>query len=910
MKKSLSLVALLMAILMFLPVLTTAAVSFTEEADALNTLGLFKGTDNGYELDKAPTRAQAAVMLVRLLGKEGPARLLKWTAPFKDVPDWAKSYVQYLYNNGLTSGTGSNTYSPDNECNAQMFATFLLRALGYSDAKGDFSYAEAISFAKSKGIINGTNYSSNGKFLRDHMVGMSFMALMLPTADGKYSQLIYKLVDDGAVTKAKADSFVASNVIAGSIGSNVSDTYLKRYSDYDAAIKWTEDNITKPNYPPVKFKVGSTSSDNISWKKNVGNKVTVIDYPNDEPVQRTYYTVSYTSESHGLKVELTVTEYSNYPVVEYSAYIINTSKGTNKNVISTVNSVNAPISSSSASTLHAFRGADYLVTEYDPIDTKLGKGTKKKSFSVTNGKGTSTYLPNFNLEDTANNKGVIAVLSWEGNWKSDFTSSNNGITWAAGQYNTNFKLLENESYKVPMVVLMFYNGDMYNGQNIWRSWFYKHNVLRAQGERMDLNLLVCVGVSDMGAYNAAEDIATVAALKNAGMNTYIRTFAQDAGWYKFTGSWDKTGNWYPDPTRYPQGLRPVTDAVHAAGMKYTLWLEPERAMPGTKTFDDLKDSIICLDASGRYVSHNAARRDVSVMVNFGEDKALNYMIDLLDNIVTEYNIDAYRQDCNFCQESMYKNSNNFFMSDYWAAYDSYTSSSLHINRTGMTENRYCAGIITFWDELVKRHPHLVIDCCASGGQRYTLESARYSFMHSRTDWISYTPDPNYSPITNAQCDSYVLSLWYQLVGSGANPSNKYDIRSRIITSLGIGATPTSAAHTFTPIKNYYSEMKNSVPYIVRGHYYPLTDYSKLETKNQILQYVDPTDGSSLIYFYFRNGSKETVKPRDIDANATYEYYDIESPKRKTTISGKELISKGLPITGTTRSARVIKLEIK
>ena len=31
----------------------------------------------------------------------------------------------------------------------------------------------------------------------------------------------------------------------------------------------------------------------------------------------------------------------------------------------------------------------------------------------------------------------------------------------------------------------------------------------------------------------------------------------------------------------PNGLRPISDAAHAKGMKYLLWFEPERAVVGT-----------------------------------------------------------------------------------------------------------------------------------------------------------------------------------------------------------------------------------------------------------------------------------------------------------------------------------------
>ena len=48
----------------------SAAGLYEEQADILNQLGLFRGTDNGYQLEKNFTRAEGATMLVRLLGKE------------------------------------------------------------------------------------------------------------------------------------------------------------------------------------------------------------------------------------------------------------------------------------------------------------------------------------------------------------------------------------------------------------------------------------------------------------------------------------------------------------------------------------------------------------------------------------------------------------------------------------------------------------------------------------------------------------------------------------------------------------------------------------------------------------------------------------------------------------------------
>ena len=92
MKKSLKLLVLALSlVLCFGLVASTAmAASFTDCADALAELNLFKGTDDGYQLDRSLTREEAATMLVRLLGQEEEALLSSAEKhPFTDVSEWA-----------------------------------------------------------------------------------------------------------------------------------------------------------------------------------------------------------------------------------------------------------------------------------------------------------------------------------------------------------------------------------------------------------------------------------------------------------------------------------------------------------------------------------------------------------------------------------------------------------------------------------------------------------------------------------------------------------------------------------------------------------------------------------------------------------------------------------------------------
>ena len=180
------------------------AANYTNCADSLHEIGLFQGTQNGYDLDRTPTRAEAAVMLVRLLGKEAEAKTLTYTAPFTDLKGWEKPYVQYLYSNGLANGTNRTTFHPTGKCTAQMYAVFLLRALGYSDT-ADFSYANAIETAREQGIYD-TGIINVQNFLRDDAAAASYTVLSVSPKNSE-GTLLDQLVSENAITEADAKRY-------------------------------------------------------------------------------------------------------------------------------------------------------------------------------------------------------------------------------------------------------------------------------------------------------------------------------------------------------------------------------------------------------------------------------------------------------------------------------------------------------------------------------------------------------------------------------------------------------------------------------------------------------------------------------------------------------------------------------
>lgn len=197
------------------PLTAFGAVTSTQiaTADKLKGLGLFKGTGDpkdDYKLGQELIRVEGIVMLLRLLGQEDAALHSNYSCPFEDVPEWAQPYVAYAYARGLTEGTSDIAFEPNLMMPANQYTTLALRALGYSDKHGDFTWDKSLDKALSLGLITSTEYTAlqNTDFLRGNMVEVSWAALN-QAMRGKSDTLADFLISIGVLDK---DSAVAAGL--------------------------------------------------------------------------------------------------------------------------------------------------------------------------------------------------------------------------------------------------------------------------------------------------------------------------------------------------------------------------------------------------------------------------------------------------------------------------------------------------------------------------------------------------------------------------------------------------------------------------------------------------------------------------------------------------------------------------
>lgn len=184
---------------------SASAADYQSAAEDLSAIGMFRGTVNGgFELDRAPKRSEAAIMLVRLYGAEEEAAAAYQSGeishPFKDVGPIASPYVAWLYTKGITKGATATTFNSNAACTDKNYVVFLLRALGYEDGK-DFQYAESLTFAEKLGFYQADYF--DGPFLRDDLAAITLQALATDKKGGE-TYLLKSLIDTGAVDAKKA----------------------------------------------------------------------------------------------------------------------------------------------------------------------------------------------------------------------------------------------------------------------------------------------------------------------------------------------------------------------------------------------------------------------------------------------------------------------------------------------------------------------------------------------------------------------------------------------------------------------------------------------------------------------------------------------------------------------------------
>lgn len=205
MKKTL---AILLALALVFSSITVsfAAETLPVDAQACVDLGMIVGDGTGVTqsyLNSAPTRIQAAVMVLNLKGLTETAKAFTGTDNFADADKaaWAKPLMAYLKANPSVgySGIGNNNFDPNTKIDAKSYYVVMLTALGYKSGT-DFTWDNVLTVAASKGlksVAGVTNFTVND-------LAKATIETLKANVAGGTTTLAAKLVADKVITAEAA----------------------------------------------------------------------------------------------------------------------------------------------------------------------------------------------------------------------------------------------------------------------------------------------------------------------------------------------------------------------------------------------------------------------------------------------------------------------------------------------------------------------------------------------------------------------------------------------------------------------------------------------------------------------------------------------------------------------------------
>lgn len=146
---------------------------------------------------------------------------------FGDVPQnsWFADAVKYVSENKLMNGTSTTAFSPNGNMSRVMLATVLYRMSGetaeagssFGDVSSSAYYAAAVSWASSKGIVNGTGadaFSPNASVTREQLAAMLYRYAGEPSVSADLSAYT-DTVDISPYASKAVEWCVAKGILSG-----------------------------------------------------------------------------------------------------------------------------------------------------------------------------------------------------------------------------------------------------------------------------------------------------------------------------------------------------------------------------------------------------------------------------------------------------------------------------------------------------------------------------------------------------------------------------------------------------------------------------------------------------------------------------------------------------------------------
>ncbi|MCD7443321.1 alpha-galactosidase [Streptomyces lincolnensis] len=458
------------------------------------------------------------------------------------------------------------------------------------------------------------------------------------------------------------------------------------------------------------------------------------------------------------------------------------------------------------------------------------------------------HLPWVALDtDATEERGEVygCALGWSGSWRiavAQLPDARVQITGGAGYDDSGLlRLAAGESFTTPVFAGLWSDAGFGGASRAWHAYQRAHVVPDA-----DVDRPVLFNSWEATLFDISEQQQEVLARRAADMG--VELFVVDDGWFGArTSDQAGLGDWTPNPDRFPGGLKPLADRVHALGMQFGIWVEPEMVNPDSELYRAHPD----------WVQYQPGRRRTEMrnqlVLNLAREDVQEYLWEQLDALLGSAPIDYVKWDFNRC-----------FTDAGWPG-DAYPQ-RLWVDHVD--------ALYALLDRLRAAHPNVAFESCSGGGGRIDLG------VLSRTDqvWTSDNTDPldrlaiqhGFSQIHPAR----VMAAWVtdspntQL--NGRVSSLRFRFVSAMAGVLGVGGDLSEwTEEELAEARDWVALYKEIRPLVQRGDLYRLRPPAG---GLSAVQYVLGDETVVLAWLQAQHYGEPVpaLRLRGLDATASYE----------------------------------------
>jgi alpha-galactosidase len=497
----------------------------------------------------------------------------------------------------------------------------------------------------------------------------------------------------------------------------------------------------------------------------------------------------------------------------------------------------------------------YRLTTYDLDEYSRGR-TKGVA---DDGRSSGEWIPWFAL--TSEMGGLFAGLVWSGRWHLRSGRSDQGVSLWFGISDFAHELAPGAEIELPGVVLSGYAGDLDAGSQQWRDWIC-HSWTPPTPDDWPW-----VQYNHWYAYYGDIDQARLFTEAQLAAEAGCEVFVIDDGWFvgrrpdSYHTGW---GNWVEDRAKFPDGLHAFGDRIRDLGMKFGLWVEPERAAIDSPILTAHPDWIAQRDGVPLTRPDDVSKG--SAHLCFGNPEVQQWVIDDIVRVVHEYGVDWLKWDynigyglgCNLADHG------HQAMDGHWA---------------------HTQGLYRVFAGIREQCPDLMIENCASGGHRVDLGTLR----HTHTNWVSDYTNRAESCRQHTQGAGLFMPLAH-LNTWVLERRDEVEFRSRFGGAFGVSwfleAWSEADRRALRSAIDEYKRIRpllNGKRYLLSGPLHQTWDIWQLESR----------DGSESVILAFRDGGpidRVHIRPHLTQPDATWQIrtdHD-ESPQLLTGAEGLDI----------------------